>query len=153
MRKRCPSSGTSRYLDSNERDAVGLKWWYRTLVNSSYIEEANAAAEVARRVLVPDLLVYMSRFLSARRGPTPAPAPAAAPTTAPTTLTAPALAPKRAATYVDFGHHVNLGLLVPLVHELQGGGATAELAAMREQTASLGAGSSRVSVVRIIRNR
>ena len=59
----------------------------------------------------------------------------------------------RNATYVDLGHHLNLGLLRPLINELQGGGAIDSVAEARARARALGEDSSLVGVVRLIRNR
>ena len=95
-------------------DGRGLKAWYAALLNASEAEAQSAGDALADQVLIPDMLVYANR----RRAQG-------------------AFAGSLSeATYVDLGHHINLGLLEPLVRRLH--------AAVR---------APRVSLMRVRRHR
>ena len=81
------------YLDGPELAQPGLKSWYASLKDATEPEATTASEELVRRVIVPDMIIHSRRVLAERNQ-------------------------GRADTYVDLGHHLNLGVLSPLIREL-----------------------------------
>lgn len=101
---------THIYGDRAEVGESGLKSWYATLRNASDYEEAQEAERLVRLEILPDMLVYAHRMLAAKVG-------------SDETLDD--------ATYVDLGHQSNLGLLQPLITELEADDRVEQVSAVR----------------------